>query len=157
MSHYTCQTTVNAPADEVFAYVTNVERMPEYLPTLHEAHRQGEDRVAMKGEAAGHPYSADGNFVIDQDGRTMRWSSDGEHRYSGHLEVQDQGSACNVSVTLDFEPNPGMDEDFKREMGSRDAAIQDGLEKSLQSIKNQCEGTGGKVPTRADGDRGYLG
>lgn len=157
MSHYTCQTTVNAPADEVFAFVTDVSRMPEYLPTLHAARPQGEGRVEMDGEAAGHPYHADGKFQVDEQARSMRWSSDGEHKYSGHLEVRDQGASCNVTVTLDFEPNPGMDEEFKRQMGSRDEAIQEGLEKSLQSINNLCEGTGGKVPTEADRNHGYMG
>lgn len=156
MSQYTSQTTVNAPADEVFRFVTDFDRMHDYLPTLQRATPQGEGRIQVEGNAAGHPYNADGWFEADENRRTMRWGSDGEHKYSGHLEVQDRGAGCEVSVTLDFEPNPGMDEEFRKQMGSRDAAVREGLDKALQSIKNICEGTGGKVPSAADERRGYV-
>lgn len=156
MSKYTSQTLIDAPADEVFAYVSDTNRMPEYLPTVHGAMHQGVGRILVKGEAAGHKYESDGRYEVDEDARTMRWGSDGEHRYSGHLEVQDRGNQSFLSVTLDFEPSPGLDEEFKRQMGSRDQAIREGLETSLRSIKNLCEGVGGKVPSRAERPDAYL-
>jgi uncharacterized membrane protein len=156
MSKYTSQILIDAPADEVFAYVSDTNRMPEYLPTVHGAMHQGAGRILVKGEAAGHPYESDGRYEVDEDARTMRWGSDGEHHYSGHLEVQDRGNQCFLSVTLDFEPNAGLDEEFKKQMGGRDTAIREGLEASLRSIKNLCEGVGGKVPTEADRNQAYL-
>lgn len=59
------------------------------------------------------------------------------------------GSESIVSVHLSFEPRADMAEKFEQQTGDRHRTIQDGLEKALQSIKNLCEGRGGKVESQA--------
>ena len=156
MSEYQASTTVNALAQEVFQFVSDPESMPRYLPTVHAAQCQGPDRVRVQGEAAGHSYDYDGWFRADSEAMTMEWGSDGENRYSGDLRVRDNGESCYVTVHLMFEPRPDQDEAFREQMGSRDRTIQDGLEKSLESIRNICEGTGDKVPSQAETGRARL-
>jgi hypothetical protein len=41
-----------------------------------------------------------------------------------------------------------MKEGMEQREGSADTAIEEGIEKSLQSLKNEIEGTGGKVDYR---------
>jgi uncharacterized membrane protein len=156
MPTYTASQIISAPANEVFAFVSDISRMPEYLPTVHQARPQGHNRVEMEGNAAGHEYKSDGWLEADEKIHTMRWGSDGESDYSGHLEVQNRGEDSFVTVTLNFNPPAEMDHEFQRRMGSRDAAIKEGLQKALHSIKNVCEGTGVKVRTFAD-QKGYVG
>ena len=150
MSHYASELKVEAAPDAVFDYVKDPAHMPKYLPTVHGAHDQGQGRVAVDGEAAGHEYHSDGWFKVDDAARTMAWGSDGENKYSGNLEVRAHEDHSHVKVSLDFEPKPGQEKAFEAQSGSRDKTIQDGLDAALKSIKKEVEGTGGKVPTRAD-------
>lgn len=152
MPNYTAKAVIQAPADEVFAFVSDVNRMPDYLPTVEEAKPQGAGRVWMRGSVDGRQYESDGWLEADARAKAMRWGSDGENRYTGNLQVQDRGQECYVTVTLDFEPRADQEEEFERRMGSRDAAIQDGLERALDSIKRICEGAGVRA-----GKRGYAG
>lgn len=145
MSHYESELKVMAAPDTIFAYVKDPANMPKYLPTVHGAHDQGEGRVAVDGEAAGHEYHSDGWFKVDDAERTMSWGSDGENKYSGSLAVRPHEDHSHVSVELDFEPNPGQEAAFEAQSGSRDETVQKGLDAALESIKNEIEGTGGKV------------
>ena len=81
----------------------------------------------------------------------MEWGSDGENQYRGWLEVRDNGgaTATTVIVHLSFEANPAMSKRFEQQTGDRDRTIQEGLQNALQSIKNLCEGRGGKVESSA--------
>ncbi len=149
MSHYSSELKVKSDPDSVFDYVKKPENMPKYLPTVHGAHEQGAGRVAVDGEAAGHDYHSDGWFKVDDTERTMSWGSDGENKYSGSLTVRAHEDHSHLQVQLDFEPKPGQEEAFKAQTGSRDETVQKGLDAALQSIKNEIEGEGGKVPSPA--------
>ena len=94
MAEYTDRIDVAAPADAVFGFVSDVANLPKYLPTMHDAHAQGPDRVAVDGEANGHHYHSDGWFKVDYAGRSMSWGSDGENDYSG----KDEGDRGRVEV-----------------------------------------------------------
>ncbi len=150
MSHYESELKVEADPDAIFAYVKDPANMPKYLPTVHGAHDQGEGRVAVDGEAAGHEYHSDGWFEVDDAARTMSWGSDGETKYSGRLTVRPHEDHGHVRVDLEFQPNPGQERAFEEQTGDRDRTVQQGLDAALRSIKNEIEGTGGKVATQAD-------
>ena len=153
---YQEQTSIYAPAEQVFRYVSDPANMPQYLPTVQSAEMQGSSRVAVQGEASGHPYNSDGNFDVNYGEKRMTWGSDGENHYAGWLQVTGEGESCNLIVHLAFNPRPDQEQQFAAQ-GGRDEAIRQGLRDSLQSIKNICEGEGGKVPNPADtGRRGYV-
>lgn len=145
MSRYKASVTVHAPADKVFAFVSNVNNLPKYLPTTKHAKAEGEDRVRVQGTAGGHKYDQDGNFHVDAAKHSMKWSSDGNEKYSGHLEVVPQGDNSEVTVHLVFDPPEKVKEEMASRAGSHDAAIQEGLEAAMQSILDAVEGTGGKT------------
>lgn len=154
MSDYMSSITVNCPAQDVFGFVSDVENMPQYLPTLRLAESQGQGRIAIEGEAAGKPYDADGWFKVNEDTMRMQWGSDGEIRYSGHLQVVDAGTKSQVTVAIHFEPTKGQEEAFRQHVGGRDAAIKDGLCQALQSIKKICEAE--YAPLAAKSGQGYV-
>jgi len=146
---------VEASPEAVFEFVSDIRNMPQYLPTTHHASSQGVERVRVQGEAAGRAYDSDGWLRLDRSEWRMEWGSDGENLYTGWMEV-DEGTdpeSCLVTVHLSFQPKPGLNERLAEQGGGdRDLAIQRGLEASLQSIKNICEGRGGKVePPQATG------
>ncbi len=139
MSQFEAKIQIGASAEDVFDYVTDISRMPEYMPTLRKAVPAGDNKIRMQGEAGGHPYDADGWYQVHQREHTMLWGSDGPNRYSGHLEVMSQGDFCILMVGLNFEASPGMDSDFATLMEHRKVQIQEGLQRSVESIKSCCE------------------
>ena len=151
MSEYEHSLSVQVPPDQLFEFVSDVRNLPKYLPTVQDATRQSGERIRVKGEAAGHKYDDDGFFRVDAGRRRMEWGSDGDNHYSGWLEVaEDAGkSASQVTVHLSFEPSPELARQFEQQGGDRDRDIREGMEKTLVSIKNICEGRGGKVEPRS--------
>ena len=135
----------------MFRFVSDIKNLPKYLPTVSGAHPQPDERVAVDGKANGHPYSSDGWFKVDQAARTMTWGSDGENDYSGKMAVSGQGDTCTVSCSLQFTPTGPIKESMDRNQGGPSAAMTDGLKASLASIKEICEGTGGKHESSAEG------
>ncbi|MBV9784841.1 MAG: SRPBCC family protein [Acidisphaera sp.] len=150
MSDYTETIDVQAPAKTVFGFVSDVKNLPLYLPTVHQASRADAGHVAVEGEANGHPYHSEGWFKSDEGGMRLSWGSEGANDYSGELRVTASGDAARVACTLHFNPKPDTAAQMEHHQGGRDAAIREGLRASLTSIKQLCEGTGGKQPSSAD-------
>jgi len=128
MPEYSSTITVNCPADKVFGYVSDIKNLSSYLPTVHSAQPEG----------------------ADADARSMSWGSDGDNDYSGRMQVIETEDGAEVACTLHFNPKPAIAEHMNDTQGGPDRAIQEGLDASLRSIKNLCEGEGGKVATSAD-------
>ncbi len=150
MPEYTDRVTVAASPDAVFRFVSDIKNLPKYLPTVSGAHPQADERVAVEGKANGHTYNSDGYFKVDQAARTMTWGSDGENDYSGKMSVSGQGDESVVSCSLQFTPTGPIKDSMEREQGGPSAAMTDGLKASLASIKEICEGTGGKHESTAE-------
>jgi len=146
MQEFEKSKTVNADPDQLFEYVSDLNHLPQYLPTLRRAERVGGDRIRVEGQAAGKPYEETGFFRADRQRRRMEWGSDGESGYSGWLEVNEAGGGSSeVRVHLSFDPRDHALKEMDRRAGDHERAVNEGIEHTLQSIKNQCEGRGGKV------------
>ena len=144
MSDYSHSIEVNVPADRLFEFVSDIGNLPKYLPTTKAAQPQGEGRVRVQGEADGHRYDADGRFEAYAAQRKLQWSSDGEHQYAGRLEVAEMDAQrSRVTVQIHFELPPQEAPRFERQ-GGIDQVMNDGIRRALDSIRNLCEGTGGK-------------
>ena len=150
MPEYTDRVTVAAAPDAVFRFVSDIKNLPRYLPTVSGAHSQAGERVAVDGEANGHAYSSDGWFKVDEAGRTMTWGSDGENDYSGKMFVTGEGQGSVVACSLQFTPTGAIKDSMEQKQGGPSAAMTDGLKTSLASIKEICEGTGGKHESSAE-------
>ena len=142
VSEFEHSTTIDASPDDVYAFMSKVENLPKYLPTTHGAQPQQGDRVRVQGEAQGHEYDADGYFRTDKDAHRIEWGAD-EQYYSGWLEVTGQGDNSTMTVHLSFSGGPPAGQgdapsDENNDAPNRDE-IQEGLVKSLESIKNFVE------------------
>lgn len=147
MSEYQNSIVIQAHPDKVFDFVADINNLPKYLPTVHNASPLSQGRIRVQGEAGGHKYDEEGYFRADPETRKLEWGSDGENDYSGWLKV-DQGeepSASRITVHITFAMSPEQPQKFEEQGGNRDAMMQEGIGKTLQSIKNLCEGKGGKV------------
>lgn len=152
MSSFEQSQTAQAGADAIFEFVSDVRNLPKYLPTTHSAEPQEGERVRVKGEAQGHAYDSDGYFRVDKSARRMEWGSDGEMNYSGWLQVEAAGNeGSQVTVHIEMSPPQEMI-DAMKEQGGHDKVVNDGIQKSLQSIANIMEGKGGKVEPDAATD-----
>jgi len=146
MSEYQNSIIIAANPDKVFDFVADMNNLPQYLPTVHNATLESQDRIRIQGEAAGHKYDDTGYFRANKESHKLEWGSDGESNYSGWLKV-DQGedtSSTNLSVHI------SCGESVKKPEGvDWDNVMNEGINKTLQSIKNLCEGHGGKVEPKA--------
>jgi carbon monoxide dehydrogenase subunit G len=149
MSDYEQSEIIHASPDMVFEFVSDVRNLPKYLPTVDRAEPQGPDRVSLHGKANGREYTSDGHFHADRNAKRIEWGSDGENRYSGALQVTPSGGGSQVTVHIVYAPRPDQAAQFIAQSGDKDAAVNEGIRVALESIRNICEGAGGKVESRA--------
>lgn len=139
--------TVRAYPDKVVDFIGDIRNLPKYVPTTQQAMPQGPGRVRVAGEAHGHPYDSDGYLRCDRAARRLEWGADEGH-YSGMLLVEPASDDESiVTCRLMFRQRPGSGPTMPS-----DDDIREGLRRSLESIRNHMEGTGGKVePAAATG------
>ena len=65
------------------------------------------------------------------------------------MSVLGEGSTSKVQCSLQFTPTADIKESMDKNQGGPSAAMTDGLRASLVSIKEICEGTGGKHESTA--------
>jgi uncharacterized membrane protein len=136
-----------ATPEEIFAFVSDVENLPRYLPTTTNAEAQGPERVRVQGEAHGHRYDGDGWLKADPEAMRMEWGADEGH-YGGSMEIKPDGDGTYVTVRLSFAAPPSASQ--ARRPSPED--VKDGIRKGLESIRNQVTGDGGKVEPDAATD-----
>lgn len=148
MSDYEQTMTMQAPSEQVIAFVSDVANMPKYLPTTKAAKAQGGERVRVQGAAQGHSYDSDGYLRRDSSSGRLEWGAD-EGYYSGWLQVRDEdGGRSSVTVHISLRGDPPGAEPSER---PSDDQINEGLITALRSIENHVQGKGGKEEPSAAG------
>jgi uncharacterized membrane protein len=145
--------TVAAPVDDIFDFVSDVKNVPQYLPTVKSAQPQQGERIRTQGQAGERSYDSDGHFRVDKQAHRLEWGSDGENDYSGWLEVQgDGGAQSQVKVHIHYAPKPEVLQHMVERSPSHsfESAMNEGISKTLESIKRICEGKGGKEEIEAN-------
>lgn len=127
--------------------------LSQYLPTIKNAQPQQEERIRTQGQVGEHSYDSDGHFRVDQQARRIEWGSDGENDYGGWLEVQEDGDLqSQVKVHIHYAPKPETAQRMAEQSPSHsfESAMNEGISKTLESIKRICEGEGGKQEIAAN-------
>src|SRR4028119_671049 len=115
MQEYEQSETVAAPANEVFAWVSDVENLPKYLPPIKDAGIEGSaaegspgERVKMLVEIPDRgEFESEGYFDVDAEALTMRWGAETGRDYSGRLTVAEAGDGQSEgTVHLSLGPRP---------------------------------------------------
>jgi uncharacterized protein YndB with AHSA1/START domain len=132
MGDYEASTTVQVDPDRLFAYLSDVEQLPAYLPRLTEAHATHDDKVDVtaviqpEGEAR-REVEAEAWMEVVEPGRKLRWGSPGPNDYRGELDVDAaDGDSSVLTVRLHTEHAEGDQ-------------IDHGLDEALAGIKSAVE------------------
>jgi hypothetical protein len=144
MAEYERSRRVQASADDVFAFVSDLSHFATFLPTVRAVEPRAEGQIRVSGQSHGHAYEDEGWFRVDA-ARRVEWGDD-ERTYSGWLTVagEDDG-ASQVVAHLSFAPHvtaTGAPADAEPAVASD--PIEQSLEAALDSLRNLLEGTGGK-------------
>ncbi|GAA1594512.1 MULTISPECIES: SRPBCC family protein [Kribbella] len=139
MDAHEASITIDVAPNILFDRLSDVDRLPEYLPWLTSLHRTAESPVTAQGPEARRPHQAvredvdvtvgggrRGGWidVLDEE-RTLRWGTDGPHEYGGELTVgfvADGTSKLTVRVHT-----------------TAAAPVDDELEHTLTTIKSTVE------------------
>jgi len=104
---------IEAPADEVFAWLSDVGNLPGYLPPVTDASIEGPSAGGPPGRRIrttleypgeeGDTFDAEGYLDVDEAARRMEWGAEVSRDYSGWLAVAESGEgASEVPVHLGF-------------------------------------------------------
>ncbi len=106
MSEHEVSRVVQATSAEVFAVVSDVGRLPDWLPSVEQADTLPDGEVHVEGDAGGGGYASEGFWRPSPDQLRVEWSTPsrgGEPgAYAGWLQVEDRTEGCEVVVHLSF-------------------------------------------------------
>jgi uncharacterized membrane protein len=127
MADYLARSDVNAPASDLFKYLSAVENLPEYFQRMTSATFSGDGTVQVTADLGDRAVEGEAWFEVDDEALTLAWGSQGPNDYSGRLRVTGDGQGSVVEVTLSTERAASAD-------------IQEGLEQTVAVIKLIVEG-----------------
>src|SRR5919112_2501290 len=105
---------IDAPPEKVFAWLSDVGNLPEYLPPVVASSEEGSSAEGVPGQRIratleypgqeeGHTFDAEGYLAVDEAERTMEWGAEAGRDYSGWLTVAKRGEGgSEVVVHLSF-------------------------------------------------------
>jgi hypothetical protein len=155
MREYEQTQTIDALADEAFAWLSDVSNLPKYLPPVVGASIEGpaaEDNPGRRVRATleypgegGGKFDAEGYLAVDENRKRMEWGAEVERDYSGWLEVAEGADGeSQVTVHLNFGERSVEPEMRERTPEGRDP-LAEGISATLESIRRQIEEGSGKV------------
>jgi hypothetical protein len=139
---------MDVPEDDIFAFVSRVENLPTFVPTVTAVTPQEAERVRVRGEINGDRYEDDGWFHVEDARRRVAWG-DATGAYSGWLSVAGADNNDNrrsqVVAHLSIAPHYApTGRPITGENPSEADSIDRSLEAALDSLRNMMEGLGGK-------------
>lgn len=136
MPDYDGTTTVSADEGALFAYLSDVENLPEYFARMTEAHATGAaDEVHTEARMPdGQTVEGEVWFRVDEGAKHIAWGSESENSYNGYLDVTAiDGGTSSVKVFI-HSPHTGE--------GHAQAQVQQGVDETLATIKEKVEARG---------------
>jgi uncharacterized protein YndB with AHSA1/START domain len=150
--------TIDAPPEEVFAWLSDVANLPEFLPPVvassaEEPSVEGvpgqriRTTLEYPGQEEGRTFDAEGYLAVDESERRMECGAEAGRDYSGWLTVANRGEGgSEVVVHLSFGEHSVAPEMQERAPQGRDP-LTEGISATLESIRRQIEEGSGKVKT----------
>ncbi|HZG04096.1 MAG TPA: SRPBCC family protein [Streptomyces sp.] len=133
MGDYDNSITVAVPPDRLFAYLSDVQNLPAYLPRMTSARPHDGDRVTVTAHIApeGAPeqdVTSEAWIRVVEEGRSLEWGAPGPRDYHGRLHVTagDSRGTSRLTVELHTEDTEG-------------AQVDHGLRETLHGIKTAVE------------------
>ncbi|HEY2261109.1 MAG TPA: SRPBCC family protein [Streptosporangiaceae bacterium] len=111
MGDYQRSQDVDAPADQLFGYLSEVGNLPRYFTAMTSAEPAGGDAVRVTADLNGTTREGEAWFRIDRERRHLDWGSEGPDDYHGYLDVTGDGESSSVTVFLHTERHDSHDID----------------------------------------------
>jgi uncharacterized protein YndB with AHSA1/START domain len=160
--------TIDAPPEEVFAWLSEVGNLPKYLPPVVDSSVEGPPVEGVPGQRirttleypgeGGGTFDAEGYLAVDERERRMEWGAEEGRDYSGWLTVGNHGEGgSEVVVHLSFGERSAGPE-IREQSPEGEDPLSEGVSATLESIRRQVEEGSGKVevPTAPEGAEPQL-
>ncbi len=133
MADFTGTTTVDAPQEALFDFLSDVSNLPRYFARMTSAERGNGEEVHTTAQMPdGTTVEGDAWFRVDASNRHIEWGAEGASEYHGSVDVRPtrtSGSEVEVHVhTTRVEPG--------------DSEVQEGVDRTLAQIKQLVEEQG---------------
>ena len=115
-------------AEAVFAYVSDVAHLTEYVPNMIQA-RSEDDHLQVAAEVQGRHEEGAATFRADDERGLIEWGGSGPGGYRGWLQVS---GSSETSSTVTIHLSTDREEDAEE--------IRRSLSQALENIRKQVEG-----------------
>ena len=126
MGDYKRSQDVDAPARQLFGYLSDVGNLPRYFTAMTSAEPAGEDAVRVAAELDGTTREGQAWFRVDRERQHLEWGSEGPDNYHGYLDVTGDAEASSVTVFRHTERHDSGD-------------IDQGISRTLETVKRLVE------------------
>jgi carbon monoxide dehydrogenase subunit G len=124
MPEYEESGLVNASPDAVFAYLSDIDHLTDYIPDMVLARAEGE-RLRVAADVQGRHEEGSAWLRADPDERRIDWGGEGTADYGGSIKVTASPPGSMVTIYLSTSRT------------SDEAEIRAHLSKALANIKGQ--------------------
>lgn len=130
MGDFTGTEKIDANAEELFRYLSDVSNLPRYFSGMTSAEAgRGEEVHTTARLPDGREAEGSAWFRVREDGHRIEWGSEGPSDYGGYLDVRVVGSGSEINVHLHTTRVPDGNDD-----------VTNGIRETLANIKQQAEG-----------------
>jgi hypothetical protein len=144
MAEYERSRLVQASPEDVFAFVSDVNNLATFVPTVSAVERRDGERVRIRGAIHDRSFEDDGWFHVEEGRRRVEWGTD-EHDYAGWLSVAGDNGGSQVVAHLSLAPYvTPSGAPISGELPQERDVVDESLEAALDSLRNLLEGRGGK-------------
>lgn len=132
MTEYERSIDIRRSAEEVFEFVEDIQRLPDYFPQITSVQQLEEDKIRTTAhiEPPGQPardVQGEAWFRVRTAGQSLEWGSVGPNNYKGELDVDPKdSSSCTLTVRI-ITDNGDPD------------SVRDGLEKAVHGIADHLQ------------------
>src|SRR5215218_4528065 len=101
---------VAAPADAVYAAISNLDNLPRFVPQLTAVRPAEGDQVEVDARYQGHEQHGQASFHADDAERRIEWGS--PSGYHGWMKVDPDGDGSRLTLFLDTRHGGESDRDI---------------------------------------------
>ncbi|MFJ9833452.1 SRPBCC family protein [Streptomyces sp. NPDC101169] len=133
MGDYSDSITVHVPPDRLFAYLSDVQHLPSYMPRLTSARPHNGDKVTVTAhidppDAPEQDVTSEAWLRVLEHGKSLEWGAPGPHDYHGRLHVDDGEDTGTSRLTVELHTEHAEGEH-----------IDHGIREALNGIKQEVE------------------
>ena len=101
---------VAAPADAVYAAISDLGNLPRFVPQMTAARRAADDRVEVDARYDGRTQHGEASFRTDDGERRIEWSA--PSGYHGWMKVDPDGDGSRLTLFLETRHGSERDHDI---------------------------------------------